>query len=123
LIPPADVAGQLARASILVLPNTASVVSARYTSPLKLFEYLWLGRPIVASDLPALREVLTDGQSAVLVPAGDAGALARALERLAADRPLREALGAAARRLAPEFSWDRRAARLEPALQVAAGVS
>jgi glycosyltransferase involved in cell wall biosynthesis len=119
LLPPSDVARQLERASILVLPNVASAISERYTSPLKLFEYLWLGRPIVASDLPALREVLVDEQSALLVPAGDAAALARAFERLVSDPSLARSLGAAARRLAPEFTWAKRASRLELALAVA----
>ncbi len=66
----------LARADVLVLPNSATALSARYTSPLKLFEYLAAGRPIVASDLPALREVLRDGANAWLVPPDDAAALA-----------------------------------------------
>ena len=53
-----------------MLPNTATEVSARYTSPLKLFEYLAAGRPIVASRLPALAEVLEDGVNALLVAPG-----------------------------------------------------
>ena len=48
----------------LALPNVRSTISERYTSPLKLFEYLAAGRPIVASDLPAIREVLTDDVNA-----------------------------------------------------------
>src|SRR5262249_13241169 len=67
----------LAAAAVLVLPNSrAEPISARYTSPLKLFEYMAAGRPIVASDLPSLREVLTGGRNAVLVPPDDPGALA-----------------------------------------------
>lgn len=119
-IPPADVAGQLADATVLVLPNTASAISARYTSPLKLFEYLALGKPIVASDLPAIREVLTDGVSALLVPPGDAAALAAAIGRLIADPLLAQRLAAAAWALAPRFTWDSRAALLEKALAAAA---
>jgi glycosyltransferase involved in cell wall biosynthesis len=119
LVPAADVARRLAAASMLVLPNTASTVSERYTSPLKLFEYLWLGRPIVASDLASIREVLHDGQTALLVPPGDPGALAAAMNRLAGHPTLAAALGRAARELAPNFTWSARAARLEPALAAA----
>ncbi len=120
LVPPADVAGHLARASMLVLPNLASSMSERYTSPLKLFEYLWCGRAIVASDLPAIREVLTTDETALLVPAGDPSALASALERLVAAPELARRLGTTARQLAPDFTWIRRAQRLEPALAAAA---
>jgi glycosyltransferase involved in cell wall biosynthesis len=121
LIPHREVAAQLRRASCLVLPNTPSAISDRYTSPLKLFEYLWMNRPIIASDLAAIREVLTDGETALLVPAGDAAALAAALDRLASDAGLSERLARAARALAPSFTWARRAERLEAALEAAAG--
>jgi glycosyltransferase involved in cell wall biosynthesis len=120
LVAPGEVRARLADASILVLPNTSSTISERYTSPLKLFEYLSLGRPIVASDLPAIREVLTDGESALLVPAGDEVAFGRAIERLAADPALSARLGAAALALLPEYTWDARARRLEEALEAAA---
>jgi glycosyltransferase involved in cell wall biosynthesis len=117
LLPPAAVAGALARASILVLPNLPTVISTRFTSPLKLFEYLAAGRAIVASDLPALREVLRDGENAILVKAGDAQALADGLTRLAADRRLGEWLARAAFGDAETYGWDRRAARLEAVLE------
>jgi glycosyltransferase involved in cell wall biosynthesis len=119
LVPPGDVRNRLAGATMLVLPNTATAISARYSSPLKLFEYLTLGRPIVASDLPAIREVLTDGRTALLVPPDDPAALAAALTRLAADAGLRASLGAGARALAPAYTWDARAGRLESALEAA----
>jgi glycosyltransferase involved in cell wall biosynthesis len=120
LVPPRDVGRALAPANVLVLPNTLSSISSRYTSPLKLFEYLSMGRPIVASDLPALREVLTDGVSARLVPPGDAAALAAALVRLRDDPAEAGALAAGARALAPRYTWDARAERLEAALKAAA---
>lgn len=119
LLPPTHVAAALDEAHVLVLPNTHSAISDRYTSPLKLFEYLTRGRAIVASDLPSIREILTDDRTALLVPAGDPAALADALRRLAADEPLRDRLAAAALALAPDFSWARRAERLEPALKAA----
>jgi glycosyltransferase involved in cell wall biosynthesis len=119
-VAPADVLPRLAAADVLVLPNTASAISERYTSPLKLFEYLTLGRPIVASDLPAIREVLADGRTALLVPPGDPRALAHALTRVATDDALAMRLGAAAAALASEYTWARRAERLERALTEAA---
>jgi glycosyltransferase involved in cell wall biosynthesis len=117
LVAPAAVPALLERATVLVLPNLPTAISTRFTSPLKLFEYMAAGRAIVASDLPALREVLTDGVNALLVPAGDAGALARAVERLLGDPALADRLGQAAFAGANEFSWDRRAERLEPVLE------
>jgi glycosyltransferase involved in cell wall biosynthesis len=123
LVPASDVGAHLTRATVLVLPNVATTISDRYTSPLKLFEYLWTGLPIVASDLAAIREVLTDGRTALLVPPGDVEALAGALARVSTDRALASALGTAARALAPHFTWDTRAARLEAALAGAAAAS
>jgi glycosyltransferase involved in cell wall biosynthesis len=73
----------------------------------------------VASDLPALREVLTHEDTALLVPPGDPAALARALTRLADDPTLAASLAARARALAPGFTWSARAARLEAALAAA----
>ena len=116
LVPPAEVGGLLRRATILVLPNPASVISTRYTSPLKLFEYMAAGRAIVASDLPSIREVLEDGVNALLVRPGDPAALATAISVLAGQRELASALARAAFDAAPQYSWDRRAARLEPLL-------
>jgi glycosyltransferase involved in cell wall biosynthesis len=119
LVPPGEVTETLSRASVLVLPNTPSTISERYTSPLKLFEYLQLQRPIVASDLAAVREVLTDGTSALLVPPGDSAALARALLRLRDDPALRQRLSDGARAIAPGFTWAARARRIEEALAAA----
>ena len=69
-LPPASVVVELARANALMLPNTPTHTSERYTSPLKLFEYLAAGRPIIASDLAALREILRHDDTALLVEAG-----------------------------------------------------
>ena len=106
-------------AAVLVLPNRATTVSARYTSPLKLFEYLALGKPIVASDLPALREVLRDQENAILVPPDRPLALAAALREVLDDPALAERLGRGARADAPQYSWDRRAWRLEMLMRAA----
>ncbi|MBI4589024.1 MAG: glycosyltransferase family 4 protein [Candidatus Rokubacteria bacterium] len=78
-----------------------------------LFEYLALGRPLVASRVGVVPEVLVDGRDALLVPAGDPELLASAIRRLVADRTLRISLGLAGRRLVVErYSGARVAARL-----------
>lgn len=74
----AMVQARLREADVLVLPTIATP-TARYSSPLKLFEYLAAGKPIVASDLPSIREIVRDGVHAHLVAPGDPGALADGL--------------------------------------------
>jgi glycosyltransferase involved in cell wall biosynthesis len=64
-----------------------------------LFEYLAAGAPVVASRVGVVPEVLRDGETALLVPAGEPGPLAVAIRRLLADRRLGAALGAAGREL------------------------
>ena len=113
LVTPSTVPALLATAMVLVLPNPASAISTRFTSPLKLFEYMAAGRAIVASDLPSIREVLTHEESALLVAPGDAAAVASAIERLAADRPLAERLARVAHAVSAGYTWARRAERLE----------
>ena len=65
------------------------------------------GRPVVASAVGGLRDLVVDGETGLLVPPRDAPALRAALERLLHDRELRRSLGAAAReRARREFGWD-----------------
>ena len=98
---------------MVAVPVRRTAMTLRHTSPLKAFEAMAAGRPIVASDLPSSREFLRHGENAWLVPPDDAAALAEGL-RAAARR--RRALGAD--RAAPRsrtrsrFSWDARARRL-----------
>ncbi len=112
-VPPRAVPQLLGGADVVVLPNPASAISTRSTSPLKLFEYLAAGRAIVASDLPSLREVLRHEVNGLLVTPGDAGALASAIRRLSHDGPLRIRLSRQALESAGDYTWERRAERLE----------
>jgi len=108
-VPQAQVAAELARAAVVAVPFLHSLMTERHTSPLKAFEAMAAGRPIVASDLPSSREVLEDGQDALLVPPGDAPALAGALRRVLEDPGLAERLARNAWERAPRYSWDARA--------------
>jgi glycosyltransferase involved in cell wall biosynthesis len=113
LVPPSEVGPLLLDARVLVLPNPASATSATYTSPLKLFEYMAAGRAIVASDLPAFREVLRDDGNALLVEPGNPHLLAMAIGRLLEHPELADRLARRAFEDVSAFTWDRRAERLE----------
>ncbi|HEY2540464.1 MAG TPA: glycosyltransferase family 4 protein [Stellaceae bacterium] len=89
-----------------------------YASPLKLFEYMAGGRAIVAPDQANIREILGDGETAILFDPQDPAALWRAILRLAGDPLLRERLGRAAR-LALDthgYTWQANAARITAAI-------
>lgn len=112
-VPAAEVSRYLVRARVAVLPLPSSSVKARhFTSPLKLFEYMAAGTAIVASDLPSVREVLRDGQNALLVAPDSPRALAEAVARLLGDPALAGSLAQAARRDAAQYSWAKRAERI-----------
>jgi glycosyltransferase involved in cell wall biosynthesis len=87
--------------------DVAVLCSDREGCPLALLEYMATGRPIVATRVGGVPELASDGVEALLVPPGDAPALAAAIGRLLADDALAAALGvAAARRQAEEFDLD-----------------
>jgi glycosyltransferase involved in cell wall biosynthesis len=120
-VAPPRVAELLRQADVLVIPNTPGRASSAYTSPLKLFEYMASGRPIVASDLPALREILRPDENAVLVEAGHAAALAAGVSRVLADPALASRLAGQAREDVRQWTWDARAGRIEALLEAVIG--
>jgi len=65
--------------------------------PLALILAMGAGRPVAATNLAGIPEVVTDGRTGLLVPPNDAAAMSNALARLVADQSLRKALGTAAR--------------------------
>jgi len=90
-----------------------------YWSPLKVFEYMATGLPVVVPRLDRLSAIVRDGREALTYNPGDVNGLATALARLM-DPALRDALGTAARaRVVSEFSWSSHCARLDEALRKA----
>jgi glycosyltransferase involved in cell wall biosynthesis len=104
-VPNRDVPTYLWAADVLVMPYTSQTPTVRYMSPLKMFEYMAAGRPIVATDFPVVREVLRDGHSALLVAPDSAEALRAGLQRVLSDPSLQRRLADAAREAAKAYSW------------------
>jgi glycosyltransferase involved in cell wall biosynthesis len=113
LLPPRDARRRMRDADVLVLPNPASAISNRFTSPLKLFDYMAAGRPIVASDLPSIREVLANDDTAVLVEPGSVPALIAGVRRIRSDRALAARLARRALEEVRHYTWTERARRLD----------
>lgn len=108
--------GLIARMDVATAPYPAA--AGHYFSPLKLFEYLALGRPIVASHIGQTAQVLDGTGAALLVPPGDPHALTQALLRLAEDPPLAASLARNAAVEGRRHDWtDNARAVLHLALQ------
>lgn len=109
VVPRDEVAARVSAFDIAVLPAVTP-----YSSPLKLLEYMYLGRAIAAPDTANIREILSDGHDAVLFDPARPGAMEDALLRLCRDDALRTRLGQEARRTIDEKSltWSRNAERV-----------
>lgn len=107
--PPTEVPLYLAAADVLVLPTSArEPIGSHFTSPLKLFEYMASGRPIVASDVPSSREVLND-ETAVLVKPDSASSLAAGIERVLRDEQFSAKIFKKAQEVVKAYTWANRA--------------
>jgi glycosyltransferase involved in cell wall biosynthesis len=104
-----QVGPHLAACDVLVLPGRSEDHYARHSSPLKLFEYMASGRPIVASDLPGLREVVTHGETAWLVTPDDPAALAAGVRQVLSLPDRGASLGARGRAAVAGRTWTNRA--------------
>jgi glycosyltransferase involved in cell wall biosynthesis/O-antigen/teichoic acid export membrane protein len=124
-IPHSSIPRYLDACDILVAPHVPMPDGSPYFgSPTKLFEYLAMGRPVVASRIGQMAELLVDGQAAILVEPGDPSELARAIVRLSNDEPLRRRLGASARALVTSgHTWRHNAVRVFTALEQLLGPS
>ena len=86
----------MSAADVCVLPSLAEGL------PMAILECMGSGMPVVATRVGAIPEVIADAREGLLVPPGDADALAAAMDRLAKDGELRQCMGAAARRTCAE---------------------
>lgn len=108
----------LASADVLVMPYTTQMTirggtpAQDFTSPIKLFEYMASGRPVVATSIPSVSEILEDGVNAVLVPPDSVEALERGINRALGDPELAERISRRAASDAKGYTWEERAKKL-----------
>ena len=118
-VPHQMVPAYLAAFDALLMPYQETVLhrqkkhdTASYMSPLKAFEYMAAGRPIVASRLKVIREILEDGRNAILVPPDSVTEWAGAIRMLRDNEPLGRAIGEQARDDVRKYSWDERVKKI-----------
>lgn len=114
-VPHGIVPKYLKASDILVMPYEKDAQDIRgsligeFMSPLKMFEYMASGTPIVSSDLMVIQEVLRDGENALLFRAGDCEAMLDSINLLAKDSALAARIGARAVEDAKRYTWQVRA--------------
>lgn len=102
-----DLPTLIARMDVATAPYPAS--DDHYFSPLKLYEYLAMGRPVVASEIGQTAGLLTGSRAARLLPPGDAATLAETLLELAQDAPKRARMSAASAAEGRRHDWTNNA--------------
>ena len=124
LVPQAQGPAHLAACDILVNPTVPNADGTPFFgSPTKLFEYMAMGKGIVASDLDQIGEVLAHGKTAWLVKPGDLDSLVAGLERLLWDPAAAQRLGQAAREEAlAKYTWKSHTGRILEKLQTVTGL-
>src|SRR3989338_115557 len=101
----------LKAANVLILPNSASDKISRYTSPLKLFEYMASGRPIVASNLESIGEILNQ-HNAILVKPDDVPDLSNGIRKALENQDLCNQISAKGFKDVKNYTWQRRAEKI-----------
>ena len=110
-VSPGDIPGLLASMDVAVAPYPEQ--EDFYFSPLKVYEYMAAGLPVVASRIGQLSELIEHEANGLLCPPGDSAALAQSLHRLRLDPDLRRRLGSVARStVLRDHTWDGVARRI-----------
>jgi glycosyltransferase involved in cell wall biosynthesis len=118
-IPQEDGPSHLAACDILVSPHVPNLdQSPFFGSPTKVFEYMAMGKGIVASNLDQIGQVLENNHTAILTIPGDSSSLAAGLRTLIENEGLRKSLGAAARaEITEKYTWNQHTKRIVEALE------
>ncbi len=118
-IPASEIPLALAACDIVAMPFPDYPHYRLHMSPLKMFEYMASGKPIVASDLPTIRDVLGH-ETAVLCKAGDVSSLVTALRWIAEHPDEAKERAERAKELVKEHTWEKRMERILDAATIAA---
>jgi len=117
-VPHKDVAHILKGSDVLLMPHARRVTVdgtgdiSEYTSPMKMFEYLAAAKPIIASNLPSILEILKHGENALIAEPEDISSWSACVSALLGNAGLRRKLSMAARVTAENNTWDKRATRI-----------
>jgi len=103
---------------VLVMPYTSrmtikdGMAAAEFTSPIKLFEYMASRRPIVATALPTIKEVLEDCGNALLVKPDSVDSLVNGIKTVLVDHNLAEKISIQAARDVKKYTWEERVKKI-----------
>lgn len=111
-LPPSQVAAQAAKAHLFVAPSLPEG-KMPHVAHTKIYEYLALGRPVVAANLPSIQEEIKNGVNGILFKAGNVKALADAILNLVSRPDLAMAMARYSKNHSKKFSWKHRAEALE----------
>ena len=113
-----EVPSYLLASDVLVMPYSSKVTirdgteAGKFTSPLKLFEYMAAGKPIVAAGVPSVLEILRPGQNSVVTPPDNGGEFIRALGLVLGDPKLCARISEGACTDAAEYTWEKRVEKI-----------
>ncbi len=120
-----EVSAYLQASDVLVMPYLSGMTiedgteAGEFTSPLKLFEYMAAAKPIVATGVPSVLEVLRPGENSVVAPPDDEEEFFRMLRLVLEDPLLREQISQRARLDAAEYTWEKRVRKIIDGMGIA----
>ena len=127
LVPQSEVSSYLLASDILVLPYSSSMTirggtkAGEFTSPLKVFEYMAAGKPIVATEIPSVLEILEPGRNSVTVAPDNPKKFFDALSSLINDPDLCARISRNALSDVQQYTWKKRVEKIMTELEIACG--
>lgn len=121
------VADYLVASDILVMPYTTKVTirdgkdASEFTSPIKLFEYMAAQKPIIATSIPSVMEILKDGINSLIIRPEDTSELEKAIKALIKDKNVALFIAKNARREVANYTWEKRVEKIFSNLNVKDG--